>query len=281
MKSTNISELYFLFLPKIYNMILVNNTAQDSAGFSEKILETGLSIYEVIRIFNKKPIFLQDNILRLDNSLKKSNIHLDPSTLHLPDKLEHLIRLEHIEEGNVKYVLHFTNGQMTEYLYTIPHSYPSAEAYRKGIDTMTCQAVRQNPEVKYLNPALRNLTNRLIRDNHVYEVILVDNEGYVTEGSRSNVFFIQEETLYTTPAAYVLPGTSRKRVFDICKAKKISLEEKRIGLNTLSQYEAAFITGTSPLILPIRRINSVLFHPDHPLLRRLMRSYFSLLEKTD
>lgn len=57
MKSTNISELYFLFLPKIYNMILVNNTAQDSAGFSEKILETGLSIYEVIRIFNKKPIF--------------------------------------------------------------------------------------------------------------------------------------------------------------------------------------------------------------------------------
>lgn len=281
MKSTNISELYFVFLPKIYNMVLVNDIAQNSAGFSEKILETGLSIYEVIRIFNKKPIFLQDNLLRLDNSLKKSNIRLGLSDLHLPDKLEHLIRLEHIEEGNVKYVLHFTNGKMTEYLYAIPHSYPSAEAYRQGVDTMTCKAVRENPEVKYLNPALRNLTNRLIEENGVYEVILIDGEDCVTEGSRSNVFFILENTLYTTPGAYVLPGTSRKRVFDICKAEKINLEEKRIRVNTLSRYEAAFITGTSPLILPVRRIDSVFFHPDNPLLRRLMRSYFALLEKTD
>lgn len=268
-------------MPKIYDMILVNDVARDSAGFSEKTLETGLSIYEVIRIFNKKPIFLQDNILRLDNSLKKSNIRLDLSALHLPDKIEHLIRLEHMQEGNVKYVLHFTNGQMTEYLYAIPHSYPSAEAYREGVDTMTCRAVRQNPGVKYLNPALRNLTNRLIRDNGVYEVILVDDEGYITEGSRSNVFFIREDTLYTAPVAYVLPGTSRKRVFDICKTEKIKLEEKRIELPALSRYEAAFITGTSPLILPIRRTDSVFFHPDHPLLRRLMSSYFALLEKTD
>lgn len=281
MRSTNISELYFLFLPKIYDMILVNNIAQDSAGFSEKILETGLSIYEVIRIFNKKPIFLQDNLLRLDNSLKKSNIHLDLKTLHLPDKLERLICLENIEEGNVKYVLHFTNGQMTEYLYTIPHSYPSAEAYQKGVDTMTCQAVRQNPEVKYLNPALRHLTNQLIHDNHVYEVILVDDEGYITEGSRSNVFFIRQNTLYTTPTAYVLPGTSRKRVFDICKTENIHLEEKRIEQTTLAEYEAAFITGTSPLLLPIRRIDSTFFHPEHHLLRRLMNCYFALLEKTD
>lgn len=281
MRSTNISKLYFVFLSKIYNMILVNNIAQDSTGFSEKILEDGLSIYEVMRIFNGKPIFLQDNLLRLDNSLKKSNICLDIPALHLSDKLKHLIQLEHIEEGNIKYVLHFINRQMTEYLYTIPHSYPSAEAYQKGVDTMTCQAVRQNPEVKYLNPPLRNLTNRLIRENGVYEVILVDNENYITEGSRSNIFFIRKDTLYTTPAAYVLPGTSRKRVFDICKTEKINIEEKRIGLNTLAQYEAAFITGTSPLILPIRRIDSVFFHPDHPLLRRLMSSYFALLEKTD
>lgn len=281
MKSTNISELYFVILPKIYSMILINNIAKDPSEFSEKSLETGLSIYEVIRVFNKKPIFLQDNILRLDNSLKKSNIHIDPATLHLPEKLEHFICLKNMEEGNVKYVLHFTNGQMTEYLYEIPHSYPSAEAYREGVDTLTCRAVRQNPGVKYLNPALRNLADQLIKENGVYEVILVDNEGYITEGSRSNLFFIQDNTLYTAPLAYVLPGTSRKRVFDICNAEGIHLQEKRIALDSLSRYNAAFITGTSPLILPIRRINSLCFHPDNPLLRQLMRSYFALIGKTN
>ena len=57
-------------------MILQNNLVTSEAGFSEKIFEKGLSIYEVIRIFKGNPIFLKDNLLRLDNSLKKSNIDI-------------------------------------------------------------------------------------------------------------------------------------------------------------------------------------------------------------
>lgn len=261
--------------------MLVNNIAQDCPDFSEELLETGLSIYEVIRVFNARPIFLHDNLLRLDNSLKKSNLKLDVSLLHLPDKLKHFIELEHMEEGNIKYVLHFTNGKMDEYMYKIPHYYPTTEAYQKGVDTLTYVAERPNPEVKYHNPALRALTNRLIQEKRVYEIILVDNEGYITEGSRSNVFFIRKDSIYTAPDSYVLPGTSRKRVFDICKAENLDLREKRIPLSALSRYEAAFLTGTSPLILPIRRINDILFDPENPLLRRLMQRYFALIENRD
>ncbi|WP_251621611.1 aminotransferase class IV [Odoribacter lunatus] len=261
--------------------MLINNIATDSTSFSENILENGLSIYEVIRVFRGTPIFLKDNLLRLDNSLKKSNIHIDIQNLHLPDKLNRLIRLEHLEEGNIKYVLHFLNNQTNEYLYVIPHSYPSREAYQQGVNTITHEAVRVNPEVKYLNPELRATSDRLIKENNVYEVILVDNDGCVTEGSRSNIFFIQQNTLYTAPYTDVLPGTSRKRVFDICKTEKIEIVEKKIKLDTLSDYEAAFITGTSPLILPIRQINSISYKTSHPLLRRLMQLYFTLLERID
>ena len=89
-------------------MILQNNLVTSEAGFSEKIFEKGLSIYEVIRIFKGNPIFLKDNLLRLDNSLKKSNIDIHVEDLNLPDKLQHFIRLENMTEGNLKYVLHFT-----------------------------------------------------------------------------------------------------------------------------------------------------------------------------
>ena len=77
-------------------MILLNNEIKDSSGFSEKVLETGLSIYEVIRVFNKRPIFLKDNILRLSNSLKKSNIGIDAENLNIPAKLD--LSLIHISE---------------------------------------------------------------------------------------------------------------------------------------------------------------------------------------
>ena len=182
-----------------------------------------------------------------------------------------------MSEGNLKYVLHFTTGKTDEYIFQIPHSYPTARDYADGVPTLTCQAVRENPEVKYLNPDLRTLTNRLMAENHVYEILLTDREGYITEGSRSNVFFIKGTTLYTSPQAYVLPGTSRKRVFDICKKYGLHVEEKRIAGGHIQQYESAFLTGTSPLILPINRINDIPFNVSHPFLRQLMKYYFALL----
>lgn len=259
-------------------MILQNNQWIENPHFSEKIFEEGLSIYEVIRIFNGHPIFLKDNLLRLDNSLKKSNIGINLQTLNIPDKLKRFIELENITEGNLKYVLHFTTGKTDEYIFQIPHTYPTASDYEKGVPTLTYEAIRENPGVKYINPKLRAETNRLIKENQVYEVLLVDREGYITEGSRSNVFFIRKQVLYTSPLEYVLPGTSRKRVFDICKEHQIPVVEKRIARNSIQEYEAAFLTGTSPLILPIHRIDRISYRTDSPFLRQLMRYYFALLE---
>lgn len=260
-------------------MILFNDTPYPVIEFSEESLKNGLTIYEVIRILNKQPIFLKDNLMRLDNSLKKSNIDIDVTSLKIPDKLKRLIDLQQIEEGNIKYVLHFGQDQIKEYVYQIPHHYPNAQDYKNGVPTITYATMRANPSVKYLNENLRALTNQLILEHQVYEILLVDNEGFVTEGSRSNVFFIKENKLYTSPLEYVLPGTSRKRVFDICHEHQIPVIEQRINSKYLEEYESAFLTGTSPLILPICLINSIKFSVNTPFLRQLMNNYFDLLKK--
>ena len=259
-------------------MILVNNIVNNGTSFSEDIFTKGLSIYEVIRIFKGHPIFLKDNIIRLNNSLKESNIPINAESLYLPDKLQRYIELAHITEGNLKYVLHFQSETPDEYIFRIPHAYPTEKDYRQGVPTMTYEAMRENPGVKYINLNLRTLADRLIEEHGVYEILLVDREGFITEGSRSNVFFIQNDTLYTSPLEYVLPGTSRKRVFDICKQENIRIVEKRVGCNNLNDYDVAFLTGTSPLILPIARVNEVDYCPDNTLLRKLMERYFALLE---
>lgn len=260
-------------------MILQNNIAKNEPAFSETIFEKGLSIYEVVRIFNGHPIFLGDNLLRLDNSLKKSKIDIDVPGLHISDKLNRFIALEHIKEGNLKYMLHFTNGNTPdEYIYRIPHSYPSEQEYENGVDAMTQYTIRENPEVKYFNGELRKMANVLMRENHVYEILLTDREGYITEGSRSNIFFIKNENLYTASTEYVLPGTSRKRVFDICKKQGITIIEQRVAEKEISKYDAAFLTGTSPLILPIRKINDIRLNTQNKLLKKMMKSYFSLIE---
>ena len=81
-------------------MMLFNNKPIDNKKYSEDILNEGFSIYEVCRVFRGKVIFLNDNLLRLDNSIKKSNLAIDLNSLHVADQLNRLIQLENIKEGN-------------------------------------------------------------------------------------------------------------------------------------------------------------------------------------
>ena len=83
-------------------MMLFNNQPIDNKEYSEDILNHGLSIYEVCRVFRGNVIFLNDNLLRLDNSIKKSGLDIDLTTLRMEEKLKRLIELEHIKEGNIK-----------------------------------------------------------------------------------------------------------------------------------------------------------------------------------
>ena len=260
-------------------MILINNQIIHKADFSESRFKKGFSIYEVIRIFKGHAIFLKDNLLRLSNSIKKSNIDIDIRELCIEDKLNRLVQSEHIEEGNIKYVLHLSDGKWDEYMYQIPHHYPTEENYRNGVDTITCEAIRNNPEIKYINTDLRTRTDQLLQKYRVYEIILKDKDGCVTEGSRSNIFFINEGVLYTAPTPYVLPGTARKRVFDICNKHQIPVLEKRIPYDELRNYESAFITGTSPLVLPVRKMDEFIFDTRNNRLREIMDLYFALLDK--
>ena len=59
----------------------------------------------------------------------------------------------------------------------------------------------------------------------------------------------------------------------------INIIEKRIPVSELARYDAAFLSGTSPLILPINRIDELRFDPGLPLLQELMKYYFRLLEE--
>ena len=61
---------------------------------------------------------------------------------------------------------------MDECIYQIPHHYPSFQDYQKGVPTLTYEITRKNPEVKYINEELRTLTNQLIADHNVYEILL-------------------------------------------------------------------------------------------------------------
>ena len=232
------------------------------------------SIYEVIRVIDSKPLFLSEHIERLHKSAKIIGISIWLSDFEIENRIFLLIKKNKNYYGNIKFVFtsEIENYQIEEnfFAYFIQHKYPSDKQYKNGVKTVLLSAERQTPNAKVLNTKIRNLANDLINKKKVYEAILLDNENFITEGSRSNIFFIKEDKVFTSPIRNVLPGITRQKVIKICRKNNIILHEKAVSKTELEKYNSAFITGTSPHILPIKSIDNLRFDVNNKILRKLM-----------
>jgi branched-chain amino acid aminotransferase len=230
-------------------------------------------IYDVFRIENGRPIFLQDHLDRLFKGLQHSQIEVSFSMEELQSKLYQLIKEAQALEGNIKIEVVFTRSNLEMQSWRaafIPTSYPDSLMYENGVDCCLLERERENPEVKMANPQLRQESDRLRNNQSVYETILY-SKGVITEGSRTNVFFIRKNELWTAPDHLVLSGTIRKKVIEIAESISIPIYLYPVAIEELPKMDAAFITGTSPRVLPIRSIDHTTFKIPHPLTNLIMQ----------
>ena len=120
---------------------------------------------------------------------------------------------------------------------------------------------------------LREATDEAIKANGLYEVLLVDRNGQITEGSRSNVFFIKDGEVYTAPSEKVLLGVTRSKILEIIRYLGAALHEEAVAAEDIGSFDAAFISGTSPKVMPIASVGEVSFDVNDPILRKIMEKY--------
>ncbi len=250
-----------------------NNTLKNSKEFRDDFFNEGLSLYEVVRILNSKPIFLQEHLDRLEKSAKKMEQIIWLSPTELTKKIELVIQENNLKEGNIKIVFNINETDRNFYCYFIKHSYPDKQKYLEGVHTTTYSAERSTPNVKAYDHKLRTDTNTIIDSSDIFEVILIDKLGYIREGSRSNIFFIKGNELITAPDNEVLNGIVRGKVIEISEKMGFNVIKEKVTYTELSNFDAAFLTGTSPQILPIKTINAISFNVNHHLLKQLLTAY--------
>lgn len=230
--------------------ILVDGALKDEEHFSVELNSKDEYAYEVIRLIYGKPLFLEEHIERLDNTLLglgvKNAITVDSARADFAK----LCKANNRFNDNVKILIQ--NGHT--YMKLAHMVYPSREKYDNGVTVGIISAVRLNPQAKINNCSLREYSDKIMQENGFAEVLLADTSDCITEGSRSNVFFIKDDVAYTCPPEGVLLGITRKRIMAVCEANGIKVEFKQIDRKALSSFDAAFISGTSPKVLPIRMI---------------------------
>jgi branched-chain amino acid aminotransferase len=242
--------------------------------------EYPLQLYEVIRVIDSIPVFFEDHLERLFNSAHLLNVENMPNEGVIEENVLNLISTENQQIGNLR--LSFTisgpSVQPKFELDFIPHFYPSDDKYESGVKVGLLCAERHNPQAKVQNTAIRNKANLLMSKENVFEVLLVDHEENITEGSRSNVFFISKNNLITSPDEKVLQGITRKKIIQLCGDNNISVIKKDISSGETVNFEGAFLTGSSPKVLPISAIGDIGFSPSNHLIKRIINLYDKAIE---
>lgn len=234
------------------------------AGFDPKYA------YEVIRLINTRPLFFDLHYERLVKTCECLKI-LPPKYEQILADVELICQKNQIQNNNIKIAVDLNNDA----LFPIPSKYPSKEDYLRGVSCSFLFEERENPEIKTFQADLREKSNKQISQQDIYESVLVNQKGFITEGSRSSLFFIRGNNIFTAPDHLVLPGITRYKVIELCKRLNINTKEELISIDNLSEIDAAFICGTSPGILPISIIDDYHFDVQNSVLQKIHNAYHS------
>jgi branched-chain amino acid aminotransferase len=111
------------------------------------------------------------------------------------------------------------------------------------------------------------------------EALLLDTEGYVSEGAGENVFMVRNGILYTPDVASCLDGITRDSIMTIAKDEGIKVIEKRITRDELYCADEAFFTGTAAEVTPIRELDDrpIGLGTRGPITKKLQSMYFDII----
>ena len=164
-------------------------------------------------------------------------------------------------------------------------SYLGAEGLEKGIRIKTSSYTRHHVNITMCKAkANGNYINSMLAlqealDCGYDEALLLDNEGYVAEGSGENIFIVRNGTLYTPELTSALEGITRDTIFTLAEEAGYPVKEKRITRDEVYIADEAFFTGTAAEVTPIRELDGRVIGNGNrgPVTEQLQTGYFDLV----
>jgi branched-chain amino acid aminotransferase len=262
-------------------------------------LHYGMGVFEGVRAY-KTPdgtaIFrLQEHTKRLLNSAKifQMDVPFDHETLAAAqlevvreNQLEHCYLRPIIWFGSEKLGVSAKGNTVHVAIAAWPWgAYLGEEGMKKGIRVKTSSFTRHHVNVSmvrakasgwYVNSILAN--QEALTDGYD-EALLLDVDGYVSEGSGENFFLVNNGKLYTPDLASCLEGITRDTVITLARDMGLQVIEKRITRDEVYIADEAFFTGTAAEVTPIRELDNRTIGAGSrgPITEKLQSAFFDVV----
>ncbi len=241
----------------------------------------GYGVYETLRVVHGNPYFIKQHCARLLASAGVIALEHPFSSQLIETSIRELITKNSAETCNVKVMLLGgpTPSAARFYIQCLSPLFPDRKLYSSGAHFITYKYQRDFPGAKTLNMLPSYLAYRQAKQSGAYDALLMNDQGNITEGTRTNFLCIKEETIISPPEEQILPGIMRAAVLDFAQKHGFKLKYQTISLNDLGLYDGAFVTSTSSKILPVRSIDSHIFGPIPTKLAVLIKQFSSYLDQ--
>ncbi|WP_430609194.1 D-amino-acid transaminase [Enterococcus sp. DIV0876] len=267
---------------------------QVKVDIEDRGYQYGDGIYEVIRVYDGHCYMLAEHMERLIASAKKIKLTLPYDAERIAENLKKMIAVEEINNGEI-YM------QITRGVYSPRnHQFPTAGTVQA---VLTANAIpferpldmQQNglsatviPDQRWLHCDIKSLSllgNLLSLDEAIekgFDDALLHRDGFFTEASASNLWFVIDGKLYTHPdGPLVLPGITKIKVRQLCAELAISLVEEAVPISRLGEVQECFLTNSVWEIVPVVSIDGNLVGQGEkgPITARLQQAYIDAISK--
>ncbi|MGH7954030.1 MAG: aminotransferase class IV [Limisphaerales bacterium] len=268
----------------------------------------GDGLFEAIRIFNGKPFRWPQHLERLKRGADFLKVKLPFSENSLRGFAEKLVKKNKMSDSILRLTLSRGVGArgyspknaeqptLVMSLHPVPGAPGAGSLRRRKISNRADSVLGAPPRWKLIASLLRlpandpfapfktcnKLPQILARAEAdaagADEALLLNADGFVTEAASGNLFWIEQNEIYTPPiASGILPGVTRATVFEIGSKLKISVLEKSVRLENLARANGIFLSLTSLGIVEVESLDGKILNRS-PLTAQIARAYNEILK---
>lgn len=268
-------------------------------------LHYGLGAFEGIRAYKRQNgqtmVFrLREHIDRLFDSCKLTLLTPKFTREQVSSACLELLRTNGMPEGYLRPIVFLGEGAMGIYAPNNPvrtsiiawkwGAYLGDEALRSGIRCKISSFARHHINVSLAKAKMMGqytnsvLAKREAKFGGYDEAILLDTQGFVSEGSGENIFIVKNGVLHTPDlSSSILAGITRETVITLAREEGIPVQEGRITRDQLWLADEAFFTGTAAEVTPIREVDNRTIGEGAPgpITKRLQTRFFDVVRGSD
>lgn len=263
-------------------------------------LHYGLGVFEGIRCYETRSgpaIFrLDEHIDRLFSSAHIFLLDMPYTKKEIREAIIGTVKVNKIKECYIRPLVYIGYGAMGLYPKENPvnvsiavwswGAYLGDKGLREGIKVKTSSFIRNHVNANMTRGKVSGyyVNSQLAKKEAITcgydEALLLDTEGYVSEGSGENIFMVRNGMLKTTPLTSILEGITRNSIMKIAADQKIRVVEERFTRDELYIADEAFFTGTAAEVTPVRELDGRMIGVGRPgpITRKIQSIFFDIVK---